>query len=264
MSSTGRRAVVAGAMVAAVTGGAVIARADDARPRAAAAEGGLALSPVLIEKPAAAGPIGTVTVTNRTKEKLDITVKARPWVQSSSGKVSVNRRRILGGVGVSDGEFTLAPRASKAVAVTLSGTPAGGSAYGGLEVIGLPADAAGRDGVVAGYRLIASLRLNPATPVLSLKASAAKVVGKGADRAVVLPVRNAGNTVQPVSGSVRLKGPLGTRQRSIGSLRILPGKTVNVLLSAAASLPAGSYTVTVRLVQAKQATSITKRLRITR
>jgi hypothetical protein len=262
MSSTGRRVVVAGVVAAAVAGGAVIARADGARPQASAAPGGLAVSPVLIERPAAAGPVGTVTVTNRTRERLDVTVKARPWVQSSSGAVSVNRRRTLGGIELSDEGFALAPGAKQAVAVTLRGAPAGGSAYGGIEVIGLPVG--DRAGVVAGYRLISSLRLNPATPVLSLKAGAAKVVGTGAERAVVLPVGNAGNTVQPVSGSVRLKGPLGTRQRSIGSLRILPGKTVNVLLSAANSLPAGSYTATVRLLQGKQTTAITKRLRIKR
>jgi hypothetical protein len=264
MSSTGRRAIVAGAVVAAVAGGAVIAQADDARPRAAAAEGGLAVSPSLIEKPAAVGPIGTVKVTNRTKQRLDVTVKARPWVQSSSGAVSVNRRRTLGGIAVSAGEFSLAPRAEKVVTVTLSGAPAGGSAYGGIEVIGLPTGAAEQEGVVAGYRLISSLRLNPAAPVLSLEAGAAKLVGAGSARAVVLPVRNGGNTVQPVSGSVSLKGPLGTRQRSIGSLRILPGKTVNLLLSTAKSLPAGAYTATVRLKQGKQTTSVTKRLRIAR
>jgi hypothetical protein len=263
MSPTGRRVVVAGAVLAAAAGGAVIARTD-ARPRAAAAAGGLAISPVLIEKPAAVGPIAAVTVANRSKEKLDVTVKARPWMQSGSGAVSLNRRRTLGAVGVSDGGFALAPGASKVVAVTLRAAPSGGSAYGGIEVIGLPADAADQQGVVAGYRLISSLRLNPAMPVLSLKASAAKLVGTGAGRAIVLPVRNAGNTLEPVSGSVRLKGPLGTRQRSLGRLRILPGKTVNLLLSSAKSLPAGSYAATVRLVQGTQTTSITKRLRVKR
>jgi hypothetical protein len=264
MSSTGRRVVVAGAVLAAATGGAVIARADDARPRAAAAAGGLAITPVLIEKPAAVGPVATVTVANRSKEKLDVTVTARPWVQSSSGAVSVNRRKTLGAVGVSDDGFALAPGASKVVAVTLRAAPSGGSAYGGLEVIGLPAGAADKQGVVAGYRLVSSLRLNPAKPVLRLEASAAKLAGAGADRAAVLPVRNAGNTLEPISGSVRLKGPLGTRQRSIGKLRILPGKTVNLLLSSAKSLPAGSYTATVQLAQGTATTSITKRLRIKR
>jgi hypothetical protein len=264
MSSTGRRAVVAGAVLAAAAGGAVIAGADAAHPRAAAAPGGLAMTPVLIEKPAAVGPLATVTVANHSRERLDVTVRARPWVQSSSGAVSVDRRRTLGVVGVSDDAFALAPGAGQVVALTLRAAPSGGSAYGGLEVIGLPAGAAGKHGVVAGYRLVGSLRLDPATPVLSLKAGAAKLARTGAERAVLLPVRNAGNTLQPITGSVRLKGPLGTRRRSIGKLRILPGKTVNLLLSSAKSLPAGSYTATVRLAQGTERTTITKRVRIKR
>ncbi len=55
MSMVGRRAFAGVVVLAAVAGGAVIARADDAKPRAAAAEGGLKVGPVVIEKPAAAG-----------------------------------------------------------------------------------------------------------------------------------------------------------------------------------------------------------------
>jgi hypothetical protein len=264
MSTVGRRAVVAGAVAAAVAGGAVIARAGDAAPRAAAAEGGLAIAPVLVEKPAAVGPVATITVANRSKATLDVTVKARPWVQSSSGAVSVDRRRTLGGVEVGDGSFALVPGATKAVSVTLRGTPAGGSTYGGIEVIGVPAGASTRKGVLTGYRLVSSLRLNPATPVLSLKAGTAKVTGTGSARAVVLPVRNAGNTVRPISGGVALKGPLGTRSRALAAVRVLPGRTVDFLLSSARMLPAGSYTATVRLEQGASTTTITKRLRVRR
>jgi hypothetical protein len=266
MSAVGRRAVVAGAVIVAGASGAVIARADGARPQAAAsaAEGGLAVKPVLIEKPAAVGPVSTVTVTNHSKAKLDITAKARPWVQSSSGAVSVDRRKTLSGIALSDGAFSLAAGATKTITVTLRGTPAGGYTYGAVEVVGLPADASTRTGVVAGYRLISSVRLDPAVPVVSLKAGTAKVTGKGSARAVVLPVRNAGNTVQPVSGDVALKGPLGTRSRTLGAVRVLPGKTVNFLLSSAKSLSAGSYTATVRLKQGSTSTTITKKLTIKR
>ena len=261
MSMVGRRAFAGVVVLAAVAGGAVIARADDAKPRAAAAAGGLKIGPVLIEKTAAAGSVGTIQVTNNSAKRVDVTVAARPWTQSTSGAVSLNRRKTLSGIDLSEKSFSLAPRAKKDVAVTAS---TGASMYGGVEVIGLPDGAADQDGVVLGYRLVSSLRLNPATPVLSLVAGSPKVTGKGADRAVVLPVKNAGNTVQPVSGSVRLKSALGTRNRDLSSLRILPGKRVNVLLSSTAALKPGSYTATVRLTQGGKTTTVTKNVRVTR
>jgi hypothetical protein len=118
--------------------------------------------------------------------------------------------------------------------------------------------------VVLGYRRVTTLRLKPTAPVLSLGASQPKVTGSGAKRAVVLPVKNAGNTADPVSGDVRLKSALGTRQRDLDSLRILPGKRVNVLLSSTRSLSPGSYTVTVHLTQKGKTTTVTKKVRVTR
>jgi hypothetical protein len=182
-------------------------------------------------------------------------------VQSTSGAVSVDRRRTLPGIDIAGPDFALAAGAEKTVTVTAR---SGAVTYGGLEVVGLPAGAADRQGVVAGYRIVSSLRLNPATPVLSLKAGTAKVTGSGSRRAVVLPVRNAGNTIQPVTGSVRLKGALGTRQRALESVRVLPGKTVNVLLSSVGSLQPGSYTATVKLTQGGQSSTVTRKLRIAR
>jgi hypothetical protein len=264
MVMTGRRTIAAGAVLAAIAGGAVIARAQGGGQCPASASKGLGVCSSLIEKPLATGTVATVTVYNGSAGALDVTVRPRPWVQSSSGAVAVNRRATLAGVAVSDDAFSLAAHSKKAITVTLASRPASGSLYGGLEIVGLPPDAAKQKGVVVGYRLISSLRLNPATAVLSLKAGTAKAVGSGAARAVVLPVRNAGNTVQPVSAAVSLKGPLGTRRRSISGLRILPGKTVNLLLSSAKSLPAGSYTATVKLKQGTQTGTVTKKLRITR
>jgi hypothetical protein len=259
MSMVGRRAFAGVVVVAAVAGGAVIARADDAKPRAAAAAGGLRVGPVMIEKTAAAGPIGPIVVTNNSSKRVDVTVAARPWVQSSSGAVSLNRRKTLSGIDLGETSFSLAAHAKKDVAVTAR-TDA--SMYGGVEVIGVPDGAADQDGVVLGYRLVSTLRLNPATPVLSLVAGNPKVTGKGSDRSVVLPVKNAGNTVQPVSGSVRLKSALGTRQRDLESLRILPGKLVNVLLSSTSALKPGSYTATIRLTQGGKTTTLTKKVRV--
>jgi hypothetical protein len=213
---------------------------------------------VLIEKPAAAGAVGTITVANHSSKRLDVTVKARPWAQSSGGDVSLDRRKSLSGIALSATSFALPAGADKKVDVT-AGT--GASMYGGVEVIGLPAGADGQDGVVAGYRLVSTLRLNPATPVLDLKPGTPKVTGSGGARAAVLPLRNAGNTIQPVGISVSLKGALGTRRRT-DTLRVLPGKTVNVLLGSGAALKAGSYTATVKLTQGGKATTVTKKLRV--
>ena len=95
---------------------------------------------------------------------LDVTAKARPWTQSASGVAMPNRRGALGGVAVSEETFTLAPGTRKELTVTLNGVPSSGYLYGALEVVGLPADLEQRKGVVAGYRLVNSLRYTPAAP----------------------------------------------------------------------------------------------------
>jgi hypothetical protein len=260
MSMVGRRAFAGVVVLAAVAGGAVIAQANSAKP--AAGEGGLKVGPVIIDKLAAAGAINPpLTITNNSSKSLDVTVAARPWVQSSSGAVTANRRKSLPGIQLSDTSFSLAPHAEKKVTVTAA---TGASMFGAVEIIGIPSGAGDKDGVVLGYRLVASLRLEPATPEIDLSAGSPKVTGEGADRAVVLPVKNEGNTIQPVKGTVSLKSALGTRQRDLDSLRILPGKRVNVLLSSVKSLKPGSYTATVRLTQGGKTTTVSKKVRVSR
>jgi hypothetical protein len=258
MSMVGRRAFAGVAVLAAVAGAAVIAQADNAKPKAS--DGGLKAMPAIIEKTAGAGAV-TITVTNNSSKSVDVTAAVRPWTQSTSGATSLNRRKTLSGVQLSDTSFALAPKAHKDLTLNVS---TGASTYGGVELIGIPSGAGDKDGVVLGYRLISSLRLVPATPEYDLVASNPKVTGKGSDRAVVLPVKNAGNTIQPVSGRVSLKSALGTRQRDLDSLRILPGKRVDVLLSSVKALKPGSYTATVRLTQAGKTTTVSKKVRVTR
>ena len=48
----------------------------------------------------------------------------------------------------------------------------------------------------------------------------------------MLQVRNRGNTVDPVGGSVDVSGAGGGRSGAISPVRILPGKMVNVKLMA--------------------------------
>jgi hypothetical protein len=250
----------AGLLAVAAAGGAVIANAGDARP--AQASGGLSISPVRIEATGAApGTAQTITVANRSGDPLEIEVAARPWKQSASGRVSPNRRTTLSQVAVSEDEFTLAPNTSRQVTVTLRG---GGSLYGALEVVGLPSDAGERKGVVTGYRLVGPLRYNPAAPEYSLRVGSAKIVGHGKARMLTLRVRNSGNTIEPVRGSIRLRGALGTRQRTIRATKILPGKTLRLPLISARNLRAGRYTASVSLQQATERVRVTKKIRVRR
>jgi hypothetical protein len=271
VSGAGRRAVAVIGTLAVVGGGAVIARADQAaeEPCLPRAGGGLALCApnqtdmsMTVTRTAQAGAVDKVFVLNNSATALDVTAKARPWIQSAGGAVSPNRRGTLGGVSVSDQAFSLAPGARKELTVTLNNAPA--YLYGALEVIGLPSDLSKRKGVVAGYRLVSALRYNAGTATYGLKAGTAKVSGKGSAKTLTLPVRNTGNTIAPVTGRVSLKGPLGTKNSSIKSTRILPGKSVSLGLAAARSLRAGSYRATVSLTQNKKTTKFTKKITVRR
>ena len=75
-------------------------RGRGAEPNAAAGgaaakqtDGGLSVSPAVIEHNAQPGALATMTVANRSAAPLAITVTPRPWVQDAAGKVSPNRKR---------------------------------------------------------------------------------------------------------------------------------------------------------------------------
>jgi hypothetical protein len=237
-----RRWIALAAAPAALLAGGV-ALAADHTSHAAQTDGGLAISPAILTHAAQPGSLGALTVSNRSSAPLTVTVTPRPWTESSSGQFSASRKGTLGTVKLSTSAFTLAPGAEQQVNVSLGSSPAGGSLYGALEVIGLPADAGKRTGVVLGYRLIGSLRLTPAKKKLSLSAGQVKRVG----RAVVLPLTNGGNTIDPISGDISVKGARGTLNDNIDELRILPGKKVN--LELASGLKSGAYSATVTLEQ---------------
>src|SRR4051794_18658956 len=246
-----RRLTTIGVALALVAGGgSALAAASGGRARPAT--GGLSISPAVVEQPARAGAIGPLTVSNRSGAPLKVTVAARPWSQARDGKVSVDRRHELPGVTVAQPAFTLAPGQSQVVSAALTGTPSGGSLYGALEVIGLPEDADTRQGVVLGYRLIGTLRLAPATRRHEL---AGTLSAHG--RSVALDLRNLGNTVDPVSGSARVRDARGTRSPGISTLRVLPGGQVHLVL--AKGLSSGRVNASVTLSQAGRRTLVLKR-----
>lgn len=259
VSGARQRAFVAAGVLAVGAGGAaVLAQSGNARnTKLAAGQHGLSAEGLLIDRAAAAGAKNTVKLRNGSDEALTVTVAARPWTQSSSGAVSPNRRSTLGGVTVSASEFTLAKGEERSVDVTLT---SGAPLYGAVEVIGLPADIAKRKGVVAGYRLVGSLRYQPAAKTYKLTVSAPKV----AKDMIVLPIRNTGNTNDAVSGSVQLKGPTGTRRGSVKATRVLPGKRINVALLSSKSLASGTYTATISVKQGTFKQTLKKTLRVKR
>jgi len=248
--------LIVGAAMA--TAGAMIAQADATKSGAVMQGGGLAVeNGAKIERPAAPGAANLVKVENRSAKALAVEVAARPWTQSSSGQVSPNRRTILHDVAISEPSFTLAPGMSKDVKVTLT---TGASQYGALEVVGLPTDIAKRKGIVTGYRIVGALRYTPTAPTYTLQAGAAKIKSG----MLTLRVTSRGNSVSPVGGDVRLKGPLGTRQGAIKSVRLLPGKTIALDVVSVKGLQAGRYTATVSLKQGTFRTTVTKKVTVKR
>ena len=232
--------------------------AAGAAQTAAVAATGFSMSPSIAQTTAAPGASTAVTISNSTGRPLKVTVRARPWSQSRSGTVAANRTRRLAGVRVSAGQFTMASGTKRTVGVSLTSMPAAKSLFGALEVVGRPVKTT--KGINVAYRLIPSLRFNPSSSArkISLSAGAAKV----AKRTVVLPVRNRGNTVDAVSGSVSISGSGSGRSSGLRSVRILPGKTVNFDLTSRSGLRAGSYTATVTLRQAGRSFKVTRRFRI--
>jgi hypothetical protein len=233
-------------------------------PRAAAAQqGGLSVTPAILETTARRGASGMATITNSTGRKLRVTVRARPWRQSASGVVAANRRRTLGAVRVSSTRFTMAAGASRSVTVRLSRVPSRRSQYGALEVVGKPVKR--RKGINVAYRLISSLRFNPTARArrYRLSAGSARATGRGSRRSLVLKVRNRGNTVDPVGGSVTVSGSRGGRSSAISPMRILPGKRINLRLMSLSGMRKGSYRAQVTLSQAnRNIVSVTRRFRI--
>ena len=97
-----------------------------------------------------------------------------------------------------------------------------------------------RAGINVVHRLIGSLRFHPTRSArkLKLNAGTARVTGSGSQRALELRVRNGGNTIDPVGGSVVISGSRGGRSGGIASKAILPGKQIDLRARVAERAPA--------------------------
>ncbi|HEU0315778.1 MAG TPA: hypothetical protein VFR49_00525 [Solirubrobacteraceae bacterium] len=231
--------------------GAAAVLAAAALPAAFAAGGGngLSLSPPLIEQPAKVGAIGSFKVANATGQPLRISVSARPWRQSADGSVAPDQRRTLPEIHLGASSFTLADGASQDVSLALTAVPGTGSVYGSYDVIAAPTQAPARhSAVTVEFRLVGSLRLDPVAPQLAAAASKVVVSGTRSHGELFLAVRNTGNTIQPIGGSVRVSGRSPALSSVLKPVAILPGATVNLAaLGLHGSLPAGSYTLAATL-----------------
>ena len=114
-----------------------------------------------------------------------------------------------------------------------------GSLYGNVDILGKPTEHKGRKGIIPQYRLISSLRLHPSRKTYRLRTGAAQVRGGQ----FVLPVRNLGNTIDPIGGSYRISGP-ASRDGSFRASRRSPASSSRSAPAARAASSKGRYTIT--------------------
>jgi hypothetical protein len=245
--------LVAGALSLAVAGiaaGGVIAQADDSAPRAEAAQqGGISITPATVEATAKRGGIGRFTVKNSTKDTFRVTVTVRPWSQNrSTAVVSPNRRASLTPyVRASPQTFDLKP-GSRSVQLNMRRLTAAGSLYGGIQVFAKQKRKKATNGIIPQFEVIGRLRLNPRSKRPNLRVGATDVVGRGNGRSLILAVRNIGNTLDPVSGTVRITGPTG-RNATIPQVAVVPGQVVYLKGGALRGMKGGNYTATWSITQ---------------
>jgi hypothetical protein len=232
----------------AAAGGAAAAKQND---------GGLSITPAVIDHNAQPGTLAVMTVANRSAAPLAVAVTPRPWVQNTAGKVSPNRRKTLPGVSVNQPKVTLAPGAEQQVIVALNAAPSAGSEYGAIDVIGLPTDAAKRKGLVLGYRVVGAVHVLPASPRATLSAGKIKA-GHGT---AVLPIKNTGNTIDPVTGSFSVKDARGTRNVAVQAVKILPGNKINLQLGSKLTKGTAKAKVTLKM-RGKTAITMNKKFKV--
>jgi hypothetical protein len=127
-------------------------------------------------------------------------------------------------------------------------TPPGGSLYAAIDVLAKPRNAKARNGIIPQYRVVGRLRANPATKRVSLRAGSIGFIGRGAARQVVMPIRNTGNTLDPIGGTVSFSGPTG-KTNPLKAITPIPGQVVNLIGGHISGFKKGRYTATWTLRQ---------------
>jgi hypothetical protein len=239
---SGTRRRVAVPMVFACMG--VLGAAEAAQ----AQSGGLSVTPAILENRARLGTVGSLTLTNTTRETLRVRVNVRPWRQELNGRVITDPRSTFNRyVRATRRSFTLRGGAKVPLNFRMVRRTRSGSLYGNVDILGKPTRTRGRRGIIPQYRLISSLRLHPRTKTYRIRTGAAQI----RSRTFVLPVRNLGNSIDPIGGTYRLSGP-GSRSGSIRAVSVVPGKLVTLGLTSTRGFRKGRYTITASLSQGRK------------
>src|SRR4051794_5243174 len=210
-----------------------------------AAGGGLSVTPASLEHTAKLGTVGSVTLNNTTNETLRVTVTVRPWMQQLNGNVLSDPRSTLSRyVRATTSSFTIGAGARRPVTFKMVRRTSSGSLYGSVEVFGKPTNTKGRKGIIPNYRLISKLRLNAKRKTYRWRTGAAQI----RQRAIILPVRNLGNTIDPIGGTYSISGPTG-RSGTMKAIAALPGKLVGLNLGYINGMKKGRYTISATVTQ---------------
>jgi hypothetical protein len=178
-----------------------------------------------------------------------VQVRIRPWNQNrQTGAVAPNLNATFTRyVRATTQSFQLKP-GSRTVSLKVVRMPGGGSLYGGIEVFAKPRNAKARNGIIPNYRVVGRLRANPTTKKVKLTAGTVGFIGKGAGRQVVMPIRNTGNTLDPIGGSVSFTGPTG-KTNALKAITPIPGQVVNLIGGHISDFKKGKYTATWSITQ---------------
>jgi len=212
----------------------------------AQAAGGLSVTPAVLEHSAKVGTVGSMALNNSTNENLRVTVTVRPWGQQLNGAVVPDLRTSLSHwVRPTSRSFTIRPGQRRPITLRMYHRTRSGSLYAGVDVFGKPTNTRGRKGIIPQYRIVSKLRLNALRKRYRLRTGAAQLRGGQ----IILPVRNLGNTIDPIGGTYRISGP-SSRSGTAAAIAALPGKLIALNLGATRGLRKGRYTIAATVTQA--------------
>jgi len=216
------------------------------------AAGGLSVTPAVLEHTMKRGTVGSMTLNNTTNETLKVTVNVRPWRQELNGTVIGDMRSTLNRyVRATKRSFRIKAGQRHKIRIKLYHRPKAGSLYGGVDIFGKPTKTKGRKGIIPQYRLISTLRLHPSRKSYRLSTGTAQVRGGQ----ILLPVRNLGNTIDPLAGNFRISGPT-SRSGNFRAVAALPGKLIALGAGASRGMRKGRYTLTATVTQAGRRTNV--------
>ena len=208
------------------------------------------MTPASLENRAKLGTVGSLTLNNTTKESLRVTVTVRPWRQQLNGTVVADpRSNLTRYVRATTRSFTIGAGVKRPISFRMVRRLS--SLYASVDILGKPTNTKGRKGIIPNYRLISKLRLNPAKKTYKFRTGAAQV----RSGAIILPVRNLGNSIDPIGGTFRLSGA-GSKSGNMAAIAALPGKLVGLNLGSTRGMKKGTYTVNATVKQGNKSTNV--------